>query len=84
MLILYHKLVLQEIAADKCGIGAKSLSRLENAYESAELGKTLQILHKIGLVGFMSHIDFFTKCKRVGRSSWISPLWSMKLPNCNF
>ena len=39
----------QEIAAGMCGVGTKFLSQLENGKETAELGKTLQVLRKMGL-----------------------------------
>jgi HTH-type transcriptional regulator / antitoxin HipB len=41
--------VKQEIAAGMCGVGTKFLSQLENGKETAELGKTLQVLRKMGL-----------------------------------
>ena len=41
--------VRQEIAAGMTGVGTKFLSQLENGKETAELGKTLQVLRKIGL-----------------------------------
>ena len=41
--------VLQEIAAGMAGVGTKFLSQLENGKETAELGKTLQVLRKMGL-----------------------------------
>ncbi|MFZ4859356.1 MAG: hypothetical protein ACOYL3_23510, partial [Desulfuromonadaceae bacterium] len=36
--------VRQEIAAGMAGVGTKFLSQLENGKETAELGKTLQVL----------------------------------------
>lgn len=39
----------QETAAGMTGVGTKFLSQLENGKETAELGKTLQVLHKMGL-----------------------------------
>ena len=39
----------QEVAAGIAGVGTKFLSQLENGKETAELGKTLQVLHKMGL-----------------------------------
>jgi HTH-type transcriptional regulator / antitoxin HipB len=41
--------VKQEVAAGMCGVGTKFLSQLENGKETAELGKTLQVLRKMGL-----------------------------------
>ena len=41
--------IKQEIAAGMCGVGTKFLSHLENGKETAELGKTLQVLRKMGL-----------------------------------
>jgi transcriptional regulator with XRE-family HTH domain len=41
--------VRQEIAAGMVGVGTKFLSQLENGKETAELGKTLQVLRKMGL-----------------------------------
>ena len=41
--------VRQEIAAGIAGVGTKFLSQLENGKETAELGKTLQVLRKLGL-----------------------------------
>jgi transcriptional regulator with XRE-family HTH domain len=41
--------VLQEVAAGMTGVGTKFLSQLENGKETAELGKTLQVLRKMGL-----------------------------------
>jgi len=41
--------IKQEIAAGMCGVGTKFLSQLENGKETAELGKTLQVLRKMGL-----------------------------------
>lgn len=41
--------VRQEIAAGMTGVGTKFLSQLENGKETAELGKTLQVLRKMGL-----------------------------------
>ena len=40
---------MQEVAAGMCGVGTKFLSQLENGKETAELGKTLQVLRKMGL-----------------------------------
>lgn len=39
----------QEVAAGMTGVGTKFLSQLENGKETAELGKTLQVLQKMGL-----------------------------------
>lgn len=39
----------QETAAGMTGVGTKFLSQLENGKETAELGKALQVLHKMGL-----------------------------------
>ncbi len=41
--------VRQETAAGMAGVGTKFLSQLENGKETAELGKTLQVLRKMGL-----------------------------------
>lgn len=41
--------VRQEVAAGMAGVGTKFLSQLENGKETAELGKTLQVLRKMGL-----------------------------------
>lgn len=41
--------VRQETAAGISGVGTKFFSQLENGKETAELGKTLQILRKLGL-----------------------------------
>ena len=41
--------VRQEIAAGMSEVGTKFLSQLENGKETAELGKTLQVLRKMGL-----------------------------------
>jgi HTH-type transcriptional regulator/antitoxin HipB len=41
--------IKQEIAAGMCGVGTKFMSQLENGKETAELGKTLQVLRKMGL-----------------------------------
>jgi transcriptional regulator with XRE-family HTH domain len=41
--------VLQETAAGMAGVGTKFLSQLENGKETAELGKALQVLRKLGL-----------------------------------
>ena len=41
--------VRQEIAAGMAGVGTKFLSQLENGKETAELGKTLHVLRKMGL-----------------------------------
>jgi len=45
--------VRQEIAAGMCGVGTKFLSQLENGKETAELGKALQVLQKMGLVVYI-------------------------------
>lgn len=39
----------QEIAAGVSGVGTKFLSQLENGKETAELGKALQVLNRLGL-----------------------------------
>lgn len=39
----------QEEIADMAKVGAKFLSQLENGKETAELGKALQVLRKLGL-----------------------------------
>jgi transcriptional regulator with XRE-family HTH domain len=39
----------QEVAAGVSGVGTKFLSQLENGKETAELGKTLQVLNGLGL-----------------------------------
>uniref|UniRef100_C6DYA0 Helix-turn-helix domain protein n=1 Tax=Geobacter sp. (strain M21) TaxID=443144 RepID=C6DYA0_GEOSM len=39
----------QETAAGMTGVGTKFLSQLENGKETAELGKALQVLQKMGL-----------------------------------
>lgn len=39
----------QETAAGMTGVGTKFLSQLENGKETAELGKALQVLYKMGL-----------------------------------
>ncbi|HBG05106.1 MAG: transcriptional regulator [Geobacteraceae bacterium GWC2_58_44] len=39
----------QEVAAGMTGVGTKFLSQLENGKETAELGKALQVLQKMGL-----------------------------------
>jgi HTH-type transcriptional regulator / antitoxin HipB len=39
----------QEVAAGMSGVGTKFLSQLENGKETAELGKTLQVLRKMEL-----------------------------------
>ena len=39
----------QRVAAGMCGVGTKFLSLLENGKETAELGKTSQVLRKMGL-----------------------------------
>lgn len=39
----------QELAAGMTGVGTKFLSQLENGKETAELGKALQVLQKMGL-----------------------------------
>ena len=41
--------IRQEVAAGMTGVGTKFLSQLENGKETAELGKTLQVLQKMGL-----------------------------------
>lgn len=41
--------LLQETAAGMSGVGTKFLSQLENGKETAELGKVLQVLRKLGL-----------------------------------
>lgn len=41
--------VRQEAAAGLSGVGTKFLSQLENGKETAELGKALQVLKKLGL-----------------------------------
>lgn len=41
--------VRQEVVAGMAGVGTKFLSQLENGKETAELGKTLQVLRKMGL-----------------------------------
>ena len=41
--------VLQDAAAGLSGVGTKFLSQLENGKETAELGKALQVLRKLGL-----------------------------------
>ncbi len=41
--------IRQEIAAGMAGVGTKFLSQLENGKETAEIGKTLQVLRKMGL-----------------------------------
>ena len=41
--------VRQKIAAGMASVGTKFLSQLENGKETAELGKTLQVLRKMGL-----------------------------------
>jgi y4mF family transcriptional regulator len=41
--------VKQDAAAGLSGVGAKFLSQLENGKETAELGKVLQVLKKLGL-----------------------------------
>jgi HTH-type transcriptional regulator / antitoxin HipB len=41
--------IKQETAAGISGVGTKFLSQLENGKETAELGKTLQVLRKMGL-----------------------------------
>jgi HTH-type transcriptional regulator / antitoxin HipB len=41
--------ILQEVAAGMTGVGTKFLSQLENGKETAELGKALQVLQKMGL-----------------------------------
>jgi transcriptional regulator with XRE-family HTH domain len=41
--------IKQEVAAGISGVGTKFLSQLENGKETAELGKTLQVLRKMGL-----------------------------------
>jgi len=39
----------QEIAAGLSGVGTKFLSQMENGKETAELGKVLQVLNRMGL-----------------------------------
>jgi HTH-type transcriptional regulator / antitoxin HipB len=39
----------QEVAAGMTGVGTKFLSQLENGKETAELGKALQVLQRMGL-----------------------------------
>jgi len=39
----------QEIAAGLSGVGTKFLSQLENGKETAEIGKVLQVLNRLGL-----------------------------------
>lgn len=41
--------IRQEVAAGMAGVGTKFLSQLENGKETAEIGKTLQVLRKMGL-----------------------------------
>jgi HTH-type transcriptional regulator / antitoxin HipB len=41
--------VRQEVAAGMSEVGTKFLSQLENGKETAELGKTLRVLRKLGL-----------------------------------
>lgn len=41
--------VKQDAAAGLSGVGTKFLSQLENGKETAELGKVLQVLKKMGL-----------------------------------
>jgi transcriptional regulator with XRE-family HTH domain len=41
--------VRQEMAAGMSEVGTKFLSQLENGKETAELGKTLKVLRKLGL-----------------------------------
>jgi HTH-type transcriptional regulator/antitoxin HipB len=41
--------VRQDMAAGMSGVGTKFLSQLENGKETAELGKALQVLRKLGL-----------------------------------
>ncbi len=41
--------IKQDAAASLCGVGAKFLSQLENGKETAELGKALQVLRRMGL-----------------------------------
>ena len=41
--------VRQEVAAGMTGVGTKFLSQLENGKVTAELGKALQVLRKMGL-----------------------------------
>ena len=45
--------IQQEMAAGISGVGTKFLSQLENGKETAELGKTLQVLRKMGLDVFI-------------------------------
>ena len=46
--------VRREVAAGMTGVGTKFLSQLENGKETAELGKTLQVLRKIGREVYIS------------------------------
>ena len=39
----------QEVAAGLTNVGTKFLSQLENGKETAELGKALQVLQRLGL-----------------------------------
>jgi HTH-type transcriptional regulator/antitoxin HipB len=39
----------QEIAAGLSGVGTKFLSQLENGKETAEIGKVIQVLNRLGL-----------------------------------
>ncbi len=41
--------IRQEIVAGMAGVGTKFLSQLENGKETAEIGKTLHVLRKLGL-----------------------------------
>jgi len=41
--------IRQEVAAGLTGVGTRFLSQLENGKETAELGKALQVLQKMGL-----------------------------------
>lgn len=41
--------LLQETAAGMSGVGTKFFSQLENGKETAELGKVLQVLRRLGL-----------------------------------
>jgi len=45
--------IKQDVAAGISGVGTKFLSQLENGKETAELGKTLQVLRKMGLDVFI-------------------------------
>ncbi|MFH1924268.1 MAG: helix-turn-helix domain-containing protein [Planctomycetota bacterium] len=41
--------VLQADAADLTGVGTRFLSELERGKESAEVGKVLSVIHRLGL-----------------------------------